>query len=600
MIRNCLLFLILGGIALQQPLIAQEFVPTPVEISTEKVRVNGTLFYAHVVLKGQTLFSIGKAYQVEVKELQQINPKLSEGLKAGDLLLIPVHPTLPMEKQTKELPEDGDQSRAAVTVSEANVPTPPMDEQDQQVVPVVSAEKKAAYQTVQQMDEKEVRKRFKKHTAKWYETLEDVAEKYDVPADAIVALNDLQTRDLKRRQVLYIPDGDFIRALQQETLMASRSEEDQEFRNHLFPEVPIPNIGLYPERRRTGKISLILPLYAQNPDIRTNRTNATDFYCGFLMGMKHLEDQLGIQEYHLQVIDQGAYLTIEELVYSGVLDGSELIVGPVAATDMNIVASFAQLEQIPIVSPLDAKADSLLQGNPYLFQFPANSQDLTDNVLKRLTVADSAKVTLIYEKGSRQSELVRHKFAELNRLNIPFDSLAYGILEGRGIDIKLGETAHARALNQYVVASENEAFVSDVLRNLHLLRGTGTKIRVFGEIRWKNYQTIEPNYYHDLNLQLPQLYYVDYADPKTAAYVTDYYKTFGAEPTPFAFQGYDIACYFLKLLRTYGWSFPVHVTQMETELVQSGVHFLPIDTNSGFKNTKGRTISYDSDWRITY
>ena len=44
------------------------YAQTPVEISKEKVRVNGTLMYAHKVLKGQTVYSICKVYQVTSEE----------------------------------------------------------------------------------------------------------------------------------------------------------------------------------------------------------------------------------------------------------------------------------------------------------------------------------------------------------------------------------------------------------------------------------------------------------------------------------------------------------------------------------------------------
>lgn len=68
---------------------AQEFIPTPVEISDEKVSIKGDIYYLHKVLKGQTLYSISKAYGVSLEELHQVNASLSEGLKTGMLLYIP-------------------------------------------------------------------------------------------------------------------------------------------------------------------------------------------------------------------------------------------------------------------------------------------------------------------------------------------------------------------------------------------------------------------------------------------------------------------------------------------------------------------------------
>ena len=42
--------------------IAQDYVATPVTVSSDKVRLSGKVYYSHVVLEKQTLFSIAKAY----------------------------------------------------------------------------------------------------------------------------------------------------------------------------------------------------------------------------------------------------------------------------------------------------------------------------------------------------------------------------------------------------------------------------------------------------------------------------------------------------------------------------------------------------------
>lgn len=78
---------------------AQEYVATPVEISKEKVRLDDKVYYSHVVLAKQTLYSISKAYDVSIEELYQANEsiKLREiGLKENSILLIPV----------KDIPEE--------------------------------------------------------------------------------------------------------------------------------------------------------------------------------------------------------------------------------------------------------------------------------------------------------------------------------------------------------------------------------------------------------------------------------------------------------------------------------------------------------------
>ena len=61
-VRHAVIILIMTAMTLQAPLMAQ--VPVPVEISTEKIVVEGKVYYMHQVEKGQTLYSIARAYSV--------------------------------------------------------------------------------------------------------------------------------------------------------------------------------------------------------------------------------------------------------------------------------------------------------------------------------------------------------------------------------------------------------------------------------------------------------------------------------------------------------------------------------------------------------
>ena len=57
--------------------------------STVVEQKNGKSYYVHTVKKGQTLYLISKAYDVEVNDIIAENPMVKEGLKAEQKLLIP-------------------------------------------------------------------------------------------------------------------------------------------------------------------------------------------------------------------------------------------------------------------------------------------------------------------------------------------------------------------------------------------------------------------------------------------------------------------------------------------------------------------------------
>ena len=68
----------------------QEYVNTPVEISKEKVKVDGKICYSHIVLEKQTLYSICKAYGVSIDDIYRFNPTVKEtGLKKNSIIIIP-------------------------------------------------------------------------------------------------------------------------------------------------------------------------------------------------------------------------------------------------------------------------------------------------------------------------------------------------------------------------------------------------------------------------------------------------------------------------------------------------------------------------------
>ena len=61
-----------------------------IKVSTEKVKIGESTYYAHTVQKKETLHSLSKAYNVSIAEIIKNNESAAAGLKAGAVLLIPI------------------------------------------------------------------------------------------------------------------------------------------------------------------------------------------------------------------------------------------------------------------------------------------------------------------------------------------------------------------------------------------------------------------------------------------------------------------------------------------------------------------------------
>ncbi len=71
-------------------LLSAQMQPVEVKRTQEKTIVNGKVYYIHTIQKGQTLYSISKAYEVSQDDIIRENPGIDPAaLKEGQALRIP-------------------------------------------------------------------------------------------------------------------------------------------------------------------------------------------------------------------------------------------------------------------------------------------------------------------------------------------------------------------------------------------------------------------------------------------------------------------------------------------------------------------------------
>ena len=100
--------------------------------------------------------------------------------------------------------------------------------------------------------------------------------------------------------------------------------------------------------------------------------------------------------------------------------------------------------------------------------------------------------------------------------------------------------------NVVVVFSEDKVFLSDLVTKLRSMRSLN--IALVGPPKLLQIPTLEMDYLNTLKLTMTDASFVDYGDPATIKFIKEYRKRYGSEPTQMAFQGYDVALYFLNQL----------------------------------------------------
>jgi len=66
----------------------------PVDISSQKIISGGKVYYMHPVLKGQTLYSISRAYKVTIDDITRTNVISPKGIQTDQVLKIPASEAL--------------------------------------------------------------------------------------------------------------------------------------------------------------------------------------------------------------------------------------------------------------------------------------------------------------------------------------------------------------------------------------------------------------------------------------------------------------------------------------------------------------------------
>jgi len=534
--------------------VAQEYVAPPVEVSDQKVKKDGKVYYSHVVQERQTLYSISKAYNVTQDEILEANHGLREsGLKKNSIIMIPVQSEAPA---MKDIP----QQETAESVQE-----PPQE---------------PAQPSFQKI-----------HVVRWYETLKDIADRYNVSESAIIAANKLKDGKIKNRQKLIIPTEVYAQSITPEMPAEEKVSEEEE--DDMDLETAFDNDDNQEEATQEYiskshiQATVLLPLKATGS---TSSKSNMDFYSGVLLAAREMGESGVDIDMSVYDIANGSYgATKSEL------ESSDIIIGPVAAADITRIYAVAPGIKA-LISPLDPKAEQLCQTYSTMIHAPAprmaQYEDLAQWIKEDLMPGD--RVIVISEKEARKGDEGKLLRAAIDSAYIEYIPLAYSILEGRKIQEPLEAKMTAEGTNRVIIASESEAFVNDAVRNLNLTIHNKFNVVLYAPAKIRTFETIEIENFHNTNLHASLTYYIDYSNAEAKQFVKKYRALFNTEPTQFAFQGYDVAKYFIGLCAKYGDAW-MHHTE-DTLMLQSTFNIKPV--GNGYINNGIRRIVYGPDYSV--
>ena len=325
----------------------------------EIVVIDGAKYAIHDVVRGETLYSLARRYGVTVDEIKGVNAALAEGLKAGQRIKIPVK----------------------------------VEESAPQVMKG--------------------------------ETLYSLAKMNGLSVEELQAANPHIRKGLKAGQLIDIPhrgaatepsQGEVTPNLTPaptQTGSVKLVEEPSTEQSAVAPTLDAQPLFRTLKAEDRAEVALLLPLGSEEKPAQ----NYLDFYRGFLIGLDSV--RMAGHSVNLSLYNtKHDYNRVAEIIASGALEKSNLVVGPIYEDELIPVATALQGKNIPVVSPLANLTQSV---GGHIFQMSPSQNTKLEKVRsmfdgsKRVVIISTDNIDKEFDAEVRSmlrdtSYVVEHKY----------------------------------------------------------------------------------------------------------------------------------------------------------------------------------------------
>ena len=510
------------------------------EPSKLTVKYQGKKYYVHTVAEGDTLYSLSKVYGVSQESIIEVNKLKSNDIRVGSTVYVPyAEPSTTTAKQSQK-PKQQSASDGEHVVSPG-------------------------------------------------ETLYSLSRKYGISEQELLDMNGLKDHtDIKAGMVLRVRKGDkngassnsdsrngtthsrrdnngeMYKGDDGEKSRKQNHSSDQHKQSESASDATRYNFGdVHQATESTSymferlspntvlQVTLLLPFHARNEA----KENIVDFYRGVLLAMEDLKNEGYSIE--LTVLDtKRSAERINELIIFGELD-TQLIIGPVYEEEFAPILRYAEMRNIPVISPLQY----VTHDSPVLFNMPAPASLKGEPVAGLLD--GSREVITIYATSNdnnfiREVRSIATHTSEV-ALNFRFDRGSYFYSRNsdgsNGVEVNIEELMRDRRSKVFVIMASSNTDVDRILTTLSStkssLRGRGLTYgdyMVVGNREWLKMANLDHDIFFHNNTVFVVPYYANRIDEAVRLFDGRYVSSFGALPSRTSYRGYDAAMIFCRMM----------------------------------------------------
>ncbi len=577
------------------------------------VFINGQRYYVHNVKAGETLYSIARIYEIRVIDIERNNSGVEEsGLQVGENLKIPIAESQSSKKKISiklnrktfdtHVVAAGETLYAISRQHQISVATiiednPEIDPSALAVGQKVLIRKKemgksSDEEIIEELTEykenmnKVVPEGYEYYLVSPKETLYSIMMKNAMSRKEFMEVNNLTSDELKAGDIVLIRPASAAQIAQ---------KEEERRREEAAANGPQELQFIALRGNDTLNVSLLLPLTISG----SVAPIFAEFYQGFMLGVEDLKESG--RSVNVTLFDtQASHETVKKITETNEFKRSNLIVGPVYEELLGDVLLYAEMNSIPVVSPLATLQNS---NSGALFQMAPITEHKYDKIGDLL--GSDVQVTLIYTYNTdEQFEAEVKELLAGRRYHTHMYVYEHPtIVAERAAIAKNSETEEKLSPSDLspliqgdttatiFIMSDNETDVDRILSALASaeinLRSRSMRVGNFTVInnsKWNRYTNIDRAMFFRDRVTAFTTYHAKRDSERIQEFDSRYAKSFNTIPSLYSYRGYDVAKIFGEGLYS------------DIEYGMEGRTFTPLQTTYRFRKIRDKESRANQNW----
>ena len=279
------------------------------------------------------------------------------------------------------------------------------------------------------------------------------------------------------------------------------------------------------------------------------------YYAGVLMAIEKLEREG--RQFEFKVYDtKRSENKVEELINSGKLNNSDVIIGPYEIENLKRVALWAKQNQIPVLSPWRSSS-KVAEDNLYYYQVRPLIEQYFEVILTHAIQQNKIENIYILRRDGGEDD------SKIRSFHIIHEILNQGVLSPglKEFTINLDSLHDSDLLifDQFIsktdrtalilpnYSSRDNRYVYSVIRKINA-ELNGQNISIYGMPTLINPERLDLEFFRSLNLLTADYKFLEKQNSNYKIFVEDYFSKYSSLPNEDSYDGYDTVILLANLI----------------------------------------------------